>query len=50
MNDTNNTSTSTNKTVVYKGSGTPTNNIKFLNNTIKGGSYGIYWYGQSTTN
>lgn len=50
MNDTNNTSTSTNKTVVYKGSGTPANNIKFLNNTIKGGSYGIYWYGQSTTN
>jgi len=41
--------TSTNKSVVYSGTGNINNNCSFLNNVIEGGSYGFYWYGSSIT-
>ncbi len=42
------TTTSTNQAVVFS-NGTQTNDIHFTGNTIKNGSYGIYWDGNANT-
>jgi hypothetical protein len=41
-------STSTNNAIIYSNNGVDDNN-EFMNNTFIGGSYGMYWYGPSTT-
>lgn len=41
------TSTSNNFAVIFS-SGSNDNNNVFMNNTIEGGSYAVYWYGAST--
>lgn len=43
------TTTSTNKCVIYSSSGSNNDNCSFIDNVIEGGSYGVYWYGSSTT-
>ena len=43
------TSTSTNKSRIYGSSLASANNNIIRNNTIDRGSYGIYWYGNSTS-
>ena len=43
-------STSTNLAVIYSPSGSLDNFNTFTDNVIRYGSYGMYWYGQSTTN
>lgn len=45
------TSTSTNNALVYSTSGSPSVDSYWLfeNNRINGGSYGVYWYGESST-
>ena len=45
----NSNSTSFNRCVVYSGSGNSSHNVSFIDNLIEGGSYGVYWYGTSTT-
>lgn len=49
-NDTNTISTSTNMSVIYSPSGVNNQFNTFANNTIHGGSYGMYWYGVSSVN
>lgn len=46
--DTTNSSTSSNKVVIYSTSGID-NYTTFSNNVIQGGSYGIYWEGSGST-
>ena len=46
--DNSTTTTSTNKTVIWSNTGLDNFNT-FLNNEIRGGSYGMYWYGQNTS-
>ncbi|MBR5665737.1 MAG: hypothetical protein IKX13_08330, partial [Bacteroidales bacterium] len=41
--------TSNNYTVIYRASAAPIQNIRFIGNEILGGSYSIYFYGNSTT-
>ncbi len=41
-------STSTNFAAIYSGGSNDNNNV-FVRNIIEGGSYGAYWYGESTT-
>ncbi len=43
------TTTSFNKIVIYSNTGNDDDN-HFMDNEIRGGSYGMYWYGSSTTN
>lgn len=45
------TSTSTNYALIYSTSGAPSVDSDWLfeNNRINGGSYGVYWYGESST-
>jgi PKD repeat protein len=42
------TTTSTNRILLYSGSGNNNDNCTFTNNTFEGGSYGVYWYGSGT--
>ncbi len=46
--DLNTTTTSTNKVVIWSNNGLDNYNT-FRNNEIRGGSYGMYWYGSNTT-
>lgn len=48
LRTTSSTSTSTNYAVIYSPNSNDNNNM-FLNNTVEGGSYGLYWYGNGTT-
>ena len=43
-----NTSTSSSTYVFYKPSGSTCDNFRFIGNTVIGGYYGMYFYGQST--
>jgi PKD repeat protein len=43
------TTTSTNAVVIYSTTGSNDNFNSFVGNTIEGGSYGMYWYGASTS-
>jgi len=45
----NTSTTSTNRCVVYSNASNTNNNCSFINNTIEGGSYGVYWYGVSAS-
>lgn len=48
LNTVNTTTTSTNRAVVYSASGNVNDYNSFMSNIIKGGSYGVYWYGGGT--
>lgn len=43
------TTTSTNGCLVFSASGNNNNNCSFINNTLEGGSYAVYWYGTGIT-
>lgn len=48
LNAVTSTSTSANYAVIYSNGSNDNGNV-FMNNTVEGGSYGVYWYGTSTT-